>query len=358
MARSALKLDFSDVPSIVRDFLNYKLTIQGRSVRTVEAYHVDLRLFLRFIYCYKNNNYAYDVLADIDISMLETDFICLVRLPDVYEFLNFTLSDRDNNASTRARKVSSIKALYKYLSTKTTHLKENPVEHLESPSPRKSLPKYLNLNQALDLLGAAEGDGHPDSIRDYCMIVLFLNCGMRLSELVGINIKDINLEQGSLKLLGKGNKERIVYLNDACKSALSSYLPIRTGIQSKDPSALFLSRQYRRISPRRVEQIVDGYLKKAGLDGQGYSPHKLRHTAATLMYQHGDVDIRVLQLILGHAGLSTTQIYTHVSESQLQKAADRSPLARTVRSQTKKTLTKMEEIALDERSADHSEKEE
>lgn len=334
--------DFSDVPPIVREFLYYKLTIQGRSARTVAAYHVDLRLFLRFLYCYLNNNLSdSDIdITTVDVSGLSTEFICSVKLSDVYEFLNYTLSDRSNSATARARKISAIKGLYKYLSTKTTALRDNPVEHLESPSLKKRLPKYLTLEQALKLLGAASSEQGTINRRDYCMLVLFLNCGMRLSELVGINLSDIDLESGTLRLLGKGNKERLVYLNAACKAALDAYLSERAQMTAKDSNALFLSRENRRISARRVEQIVGDYLKRAGLGGQGYSPHKLRHTAATLMYQHSDVDIRALQMILGHASLSTTQIYTHVSDEQLQKAAEKSPLARV--SQPKKPSPQQE----------------
>lgn len=326
-SKIAVKLDFSDMPQVVREFLGYKLTIQGRSAKTVDAYHVDIRLFLRFIYCLKIDNKAFSEFDSLNISKLDTDIICSIKLTDVYEFLTFTLSDRDNISSTRARKVSSLRALYKYLSVKTPFLKDNPIENLESPSIKKTLPKYLNLDQAESLLKSSISNANSDTLRDYCILVLFMNCGMRLSELVGIDIKDIDMEQGSLRILGKGNKEREIYLNEACKSAITSYLSVRSGLQSKDRDALFLSRQKRRITPRRVEQIVGDYLTKAGLGNMGYSPHKLRHTAATLMYQYGDVDIRVLQLLLGHSELSTTQIYTHVSESQLKTASDKSPLS-------------------------------
>lgn len=321
------RLNFSDMPQIVREFLSYKLTIQGRSARTVAAYHTDLRLFLRFLYCYSIGSIDEESILAADISKLSTEFICSVKLSDVYEFLNFTLSERDNSAAARARKISSIKGLYKYLATKTTALKENPVEHLESPSIKKRLPKYLTLEQALGLLGSATDAKGAVNRRDYCMLVLFLNCGMRLSELVGINLGDIDLENGTMRLIGKGNKERMVYLNTACKAALSANLSERAKITGADTNALFLSRENRRISSRRVQQIIGAYLKRAGLGEQGFSPHKLRHTAATLMYQHGDVDIRALQLILGHESLSTTQIYTHVSDEQLQKAAESSPLS-------------------------------
>ena len=204
-------------------------------------------------------------------------------------------------------------------------LKTNPVENLEVPSVRKSMPRYLTLEESLELLTHVD-PASPSYERDFCIVTLFLNCGMRLSELVGINLYDIR--DDTIKLLGKGNKERVIYLNDACRKALDAYLVKRKPAQGvKDRDALFLSSRGTRISPRRVEQIIEECLRNAGLSGQGYSPHKLRHTAATLMYQHGGVDIRVLKEILGHVSLSTTEIYTHVSDRQMEKAAKQSPLS-------------------------------
>lgn len=246
-----------------------------------------------------------------------------VTLADVYAFLNYTMTQRENSAKTRARKVSSLRSFFHYLTVKEHLLEENPVKNLELPSIKKSLPKHLTLEESLELMA------HVDSRyprRDYCILTLLLNCGMRLSELVGINLPDIR--DNSVKLLGKGNKERIVYLNDACLFALEEYYPERSAMpKSASEAALFLSARGTRLSPRRVEQIVAECLKAAGLDGRGYSPHKLRHTAATLMYQHGQVDIRVLKEILGHSNLATTELYTHVSNSQIEHAASKSPLA-------------------------------
>ena len=310
----------------LKDFLFYMLTIRGRSARTVDAYYIDLRTFFRYMLSQKSPVHADANLDEIDISAYDSDQLAAITLSDVYAFLNYTLSDRANAANTRARKVSSIRAFFKYLTVTAAVLQDNPVKNLEVPSVRKTLPKYLTLEESLELLTSISTK-HTE--RDYCIITLLINCGMRLSELVGINLHDIRSD--TIKLLGKGNKERIVYLNDACIHALEQYLPARHELSTpKERNALFISRNGRRLTPRRVEQIVGECLQGAGLSGKGYSPHKLRHTAATLMYQHGKVDIRVLKELLGHANLSTTEIYTHVSNAQLEQAADRSPLARVM----------------------------
>lgn len=318
--------DYGDCPNYVKEFLFYMLTIRGCSKRTVDAYHIDLRTFLRYIKCTKikkldpNDQTVFSKTSIIDVTIEQ---IASITLSDVYMFLSFAASDRENNANTRSRKVSSIRSFFRYLTVKSDYLKTNPVENLEVPSVKKSMPNYLTLEESIELLTHIDSKFYE---RDFCIVTLFLNCGMRLSELVGINLYDIR--ENTLKLLGKGNKERIIYLNEACQKAISAYLSVR-----KPPNnelyrdALFVTSRGTRITPRRVEQIIDHCLKQAGLQGQGYSPHKLRHTAATLMYQHGNVDIRVLKEILGHVSLSTTEIYTHVSNKQMEKAASKSPLS-------------------------------
>lgn len=314
---------YQDCPAFMQEFLFYMLTIQGRSPRTVDAYYIDLRTFLRYIKFTKSPQPGQGELQTLAIGDVTIEQMRAVTLSDVYSFLTYTMSERANNANTRSRKVSSIRSLFKYLTVKSGLLTENPIKELELPSGKKALPKYLTLEESLELMS------HVDSAysqRDYCIITLFLNCGMRLSELVGINLPD--LRENTVKLLGKGNKERIIYLNQSCLFALEQYLAVRPVPKTAaDKQALFLSTHGRRLSPRRVQQIVGDCLKAAGLGGQGFSPHKLRHTAATLMYQHGDVDIRVLKEILGHSNLATTEIYTHVSNKQIESAADKSPLS-------------------------------
>ena len=291
-----------DCPQVLRDFLFYMETIKGRSPATVNSYYIDLRNFFRFIKELRGMIPKEIDFKDIVIEDITIDLIRTITLSDVYEYLNYTLSERSNSAKTRARKVSCLRSFFNYLTSKAHLLEENPVKDLETPKLKKSLPKYLSLEQSLELLNHVEGEYQE---RDYCILTLFLNCGMRLSELVGINLSDI--QDNTLRLTGKGNKERIVYLNEACLTAIESYLSVRTQNVShiKDKNALFLSR----------------------LGNMGYSTHKLRHTAATLMYQHGNVDIRVLKEILGHVNLGTTEIYTHVTSSQLEKASDASPLS-------------------------------
>lgn len=330
--------DYMDCPDYLREFLYYLLTIRGRSKRTVDGYYIDLRIFLRYIKCkyvLHADPFDPDVLQDIVILDLPLSVLSGLTLADIYEFLTYAQSGRENNPKTRSRKVSSIRTFFHYLTVKSRKLENNPVENLEVPSVKKSVPRYLTLEESLELLVHID-PGNPNYERDYCIVTLFLNCGMRLSELVGINVYDIR--DDTVRLLGKGNKERVIYINEACQKAIQAYMKVRKQPQNaKHKDALFLSSRGTRITPRRVEQIVENCLKQAGLSGQGYSPHKLRHTAATLMYQHGGVDIRVLKEILGHANLATTEIYTHISSRQMQDAMLHSPLSNVSAPKTPKT---------------------
>lgn len=321
-------ITLSDSPLILREFLGYMQTIKGKSPKTIQEYYFDLRTFFRFLKKSRRlipNGVEFESIPidDVGIELLET-----VTLTDVFEFMNFVLSERDNHAAARARKTSSLRTFFHYLTSKTGQLKINPVLELETPRQKKSLPKYLTLEQSIELLNSV--DEGPYKERDYCILTLFLNCGMRLSELVSLNMTDVHFQDRTLKLTGKGNKERIVYLNDACIEALERYLDMRRkerASSSDDEKALFLSHLHRRMGRQAVQLMVQKYLAKIGLNGQGYSVHKLRHTAATLMYQHGDVDIRVLKDILGHENLGTTEIYTHLSNEQMATAAESNPLA-------------------------------
>lgn len=325
--------DFSDCPSYVQEFLFYMLTIRGRSARTVEAYHGDLRTFLRYIKCVKIDNSNVtdpEIFKACNVQNIPIEVLASLSLSDVYNYLNYVLTSRENSAKTRSRKTSSIRALFKYLTTKTQYLKDNPVKDLEVPAVKKSLPRYLTLEESLELLNGLNVNARSYQ-RDFCILTLFLNCGMRLSELVGINIGDIRFNKNGknyVKLLGKGNKERIVYLNNACVEAIQAYEKVRKPtLNEAHKNAFFLSSRGTRITGRRVEQIVESCLSQCDLAGRGFSPHKLRHTAATLMYQHGHVDLLVLKEVLGHADLSTTEIYTHLSSVQKEQAANASPLA-------------------------------
>ncbi len=312
---------YTDVPVDVRNFLSYLSNIKGKSDNTINEYYYDLRTFFRFMKCHRLME-SYDDFDVIDCSDITTDFIRDILLDDLYEYLMYANSDRDNSANARARKVSSLKSFFNYMSSKAHLLDINITKELDSPKIPSKLPVFLSLDESLQLLENIDGEF---KIRDYCIITLFLNCGMRLSELVGINISDIHGD--SLTVTGKGNKQRTVYLNDACKNALRAYMEARPKDNVKDRRALFLSKQKTRISNNMVYRMIKKNLERAGLDPEVYSPHKLRHTAATLMYKYGNVDVRALQEILGHEHLSTTQIYTHIDEEQLRQAVDKNPLS-------------------------------
>ena len=314
---------YEDYPSVLRDYFFYIRTIKGRSQRTVDGYAIDLRGFCRFLLKQRGLVEQCEF-SEIPIDSVTVELLKTVTLSDAYEYLHFVSDSCDNLPKTRARKVSALKSFFHYLSEKSHLIEFNPLTELEVPAVKKSLPKYLTLEQCYALLSNIDGEFRE---RDYCMTTLLLNCGMRLSELVSIDCADIH--ENTLKLLGKGNKERIVYLNDACLSAIEAYLPVRSKLAAngKDKNALFLTRRGTRIGARRVEQIIEAQLAKAGLAQYGFSVHKLRHTAATIMYQYGHVDIRILQEILGHANLGTTQIYTHISDDQMEQAVKSTPLS-------------------------------
>lgn len=311
----------NELPIILKDFLNYMETIKGKSKNTIKEYFYDLRLFFRYLKVYRDltdeSNFN-----KIDISDITIDHIKDVTLSDLYSYMSFLSRERDNSASSRARKVASIRSFFNYVTNKAKLLDYNPASELESPKILKRLPKYLNVEESKKLLSSIDGENRE---RDYAIITLFLNCGLRLSELVGINLN--NIKNDSLTVVGKGGKERTVYLNNACIRAIEAYKRVRPVEGVKDRNALFLSQRKQRISNKTVQHIVKKYIKNAGLDPERYSTHKLRHTAATLMYKHGNVDIRALQEILGHESISTTEIYTHVDSQQLRNAADSNPLA-------------------------------
>ncbi len=313
---------FEEAPKPIFDFLMYMRTVKNKSQNTVNEYYLDLRTFFRYLKKTRNLVPADVEFSDISISDVDLDLIRSVTLDDAYKFMLYLQQERKNTPVTRSRKVSSLHSFFKYLTNRQMLLDVNPLESLEQPKSGKRLPKYLTLEQCYELLNVVEG---PYKERDYCILVLFLNCGMRLSELCSINYNSIN--NGQLRIIGKGNKERKVYLNQACLDAISAYMKVRPADGVKDKYALFISRQNNRLSPKSVQAMVNKYLDKIGLGGQGYSVHKLRHTAATLMYQHGDVDIRILKEILGHENLGTTEIYTHLSDSQMENAIKANPLA-------------------------------
>ena len=310
-------------PEFLNSYLVHLKIVQLHSERTIQEYYLDIRLFLKFYLSGKLG--TDDAVEDIDISGMTEQDLRNITVTDIYNFIFYASDERNNADKARYRKVSSLRSFFKYLEKVAHIIEADPTKDIDVPVPKKALPKFLSLKESLRLLEAA---GSTDSRRDYCIITLFLNCGMRLSELVGINISDIDFTEWRMKVLGKGNKERMIYLNKACVDALEKYLAIRRdNKKAAEEPALFISNQNKRISKRRVQQIVENTLQAAGLDGKGITTHKLRHTAATLMYQYGDADILTLREILGHANTSTTEIYTHLSDENVRNAVENNPLA-------------------------------
>jgi site-specific recombinase XerD len=324
---------FYDCPQILRDFLTYHENIKGQSPRTISEYYLDLRMFLRFIKLMRNDMPINTSLDDIPIKDVDLTFVGSITTSEIFDFLSYLANDRPLNPDStftdygiepaaRSRKLSAIKSFYKYLTVRTKQLQENPVADLEYPKLRKSLPKYLTMSQAAALLQAVSGQ---NAKRDYAILMIFLNCGIRRSELVGLNISDIYEDR--IRVVGKGNKERIVYFGSSCRKALDAYLEERNKITLTDNRALFGSRNGNRISVTAVHRLVDKALLKAGLDTTQFSAHKLRHTAATMMLS-GGVDVKTVQEVLGHENLNTTQIYTHIENTELKLAAEANPLSK------------------------------
>ena len=324
-------MNTTDCPQILREFLSYHETIKGQSPKTVAEYYLDLRMFLRFMKLIRLE-LPYDTPLDsISIKDVDLEFLRNIHVTDIYDFLSYLANDRTTGespsdsgigAAARARKLSAIKSFFKYLTVRTKQLEENPVQDLEFPKLRKALPKYLTLEESSRLLQSVSG---PNAKRDYAILMIFLSCGIRRSELVGLNITDIYEDR--IRVVGKGNKERIVYMGSNCKQAIDDYLIERNKIELTDNRALFGSRNGNRISVTAVHRLVKKHLLDAGLDATQFSAHKLRHTAATLMLS-GGVDVKTVQEVLGHEHLNTTEIYTHIENTELKIAAEANPISK------------------------------
>ena len=324
---------FADCPQILKEFLVYHENIKGQSQLTIQEYYLDLRMFLRFVRLMRNDMPMNTDLDSIPIKDIDVQFIRDIETSDIFDFLSYLANDRAVNPesvvtdygispASRARKLSAIKSFYKYLTVRTKQLQENPVADLEYPKLRKSLPKYLTMEQSAALLKSVSG---PNEKRDYAILMLFLNCGIRRSELVGLNLTDVYDDR--IRVVGKGNKERIVYFGSACRKAIDAYLQERNKVVLTDNRALFGSRDHNRISVTAVHRLVKKAFLQAGLDSTQYSAHKLRHTAATMMLS-GGVDVKTVQEVLGHENLNTTQIYTHIENTELKIAAEANPLSK------------------------------
>lgn len=316
------KEEFVSLPPLVVEFLNYLSVVKSKSELTVLEYASDLRLFFRFLLVYHGLVPKDSEFDKIAIDFIGKDFIRDIKISDAYAFLAYCRNDRNNDSAAVARKVSSIRAFFKYLHLKIKAIPENPMEELELPKKKKTLPKYLTLDESVKLLESVDGRNKE---RDYAILTIFLNCGLRLSELCSLNYNDIKSDN-TMTVKGKGNKERTIYLNEMCIDAIKEYMKVRPVDGVKDKNALFLSGRKSRISPKSVQHVVEKYIEKSGLGNRGFSTHKLRHTAATLMYQQGGVDVLLIKDILGHENLATTEIYTHIINSQLKDAVSSNPL--------------------------------
>ncbi len=321
----------NDVPDIVMEFLEYHSSVRGHSDLTVSAYYHDLKILFRYLKR-RRHLVGRDVpFNEIDITDIDLDFIKSVKIEELYRYQSFSPEKPDVlnalSAASRCRRTSSVKSFYNYLTAKRHLLDKNICLELDMPKRQASLPRYLEEAECEQLLAACEG---PFELRDYCILMLFLSCGLRVSELVSLNVTDIY--EDHLRVLGKGNKERMVYFGEGCREAIDDYLSVRNveKVQEKDKKALFISRKNTRIGVRGVEKMLENKLLAAGMDASRYSPHKLRHTAATLMLKNG-VDTRALQEVLGHSNLNTTQIYTHLDNAALHEAAMANPIGRRTR---------------------------
>lgn len=315
-------INYGDLcPAPMCDFLEYMLSIRGRSEKTVNEYFLDLRTFYRFLVIRYHLSSQVDVFDEIDINLVTLDTLRKIQIMDLHAFIGFIDRERNNANRTKSRKIACLRSFFKYLYSIVRLIPANPAVDLESPKKNSRLPVALTLDESKNMLSSISGTNEE---RDYAIITLFLNCGLRLSELISINIDKIKGD--TLSVVGKGNKERTIYLNDVCIKAIEDYLAVRPEANPGHENALFLSNRKTRFTQRGVQHMVDKYLKEAGLSVKHYSPHKLRHTAATLLYQYGHVDIRALQELLGHESVSTTQIYTHINKEQLRDAVKLNPL--------------------------------
>ena len=326
-------MDYRDeAPEIIRDFLSYHEVVRGHSRKTIDEYYLDLRTFLRYLKQRRGLAGSSMPFEEISIADVDLAFLGALTKTEVYDYLSFLSRDRVKNPqsreaeyglspASRARKLATLRSLYKYLTVKTGKLEKNPLDGFDSPKLRRSLPKYLTLEESISLLNSV-GGRNPE--RDRCILTIFLNCGLRISELVGLNLSDVS--ENRLRVVGKGDRERVVYMNQAVADAINAYLPFRKKYGTSATSALFVSERGERIARSTVHRLVKVHLGEAGLKQDGYSAHKLRHTAATLMLRNG-VDVRTLQELLGHEHLNTTEIYTHIENTDLRQAADANPLA-------------------------------
>lgn len=330
----SMNLDqINDIPDILMEFLEYHSTVRGHSDRTITAYYMDLKILFRYLKIRRRLVPRDTPFHEIDITDVDLDFMKATKIEELYRYQSFSPeSDQSLSAASRCRRTSSVKSFFNYLTNKRHLLDRNVTQELDMPKRQASLPRYLEESDCEKLLNVCDG---PYALRDYCILMLFMSCGLRVSELVSLNTTDIY--EDHLRVLGKGNKERVVFFGEGCREAIDDYLIVRNveKVAEKDKNALFISQKNCRFGVRGVQQMLDKKLLQAGLDATRYSPHKLRHTAATLMLKNG-VDTRALQEVLGHSNLNTTQIYTHLDNAALHEAAMANPIGRKHKSDIEK----------------------
>jgi len=303
--------------ALLEQYLSYLTVVKGRSILTSEEYRIDVLMMCSHVK--RIRGVPEEIINKRDFSDVDINFIKSITISDMYDFITYCGNERKVTAATRARKIVSIRQFWKYLKNKAHLLENNIAEELEAPKLPKRMPKYLSLEESIRLLIEAE-----QNPRDFCILTIFLNCALRLTELVNLNVNQLQKEY--ISIIGKGNKQRQIYMNPAAKRAISAWLEVRNGMNPQT-EALFITKHGTRVTSRGVQDIVKKYLKKAGLGGKGLSTHKLRHTSATIMYKYGNIDVRILQTLLGHENLNTTQIYVNVDNDQLQTAVNSNPLA-------------------------------
>lgn len=318
-------------PEFLSNYLKYKRYIDFGAQTTTDETFFDLRTLFRYVklYLYDKNklvNITKEEFKKIDITDVTIEDLEKMNQNDLQNYLFFLDSTLENVSKTRNRKLASMKRLYEYLETNNL-INVNPTKWMQSATIEKRQPKYLDLKESKQLLANTINSDSRYKIRNYAIICIFLNCSLRLSELVGINLTDLKIDNSeqSLRVTGKGNKQRILYLNSAVCEAINTYLKVRPPLDksNKDYNALFLSSREKRISQRSVQDIIKSELKELmeskGKESAKYHTHTLRHSCATLLYNEANVDIFVLKRILGHESLVATEVYTHVSDKKLRE---------------------------------------
>ncbi len=321
-------LNWDELPEVFVGYLSYKLNIQNCSKLTVQEYLGDLCRFFKYTIAKRNKVKE----KDVDVTKITIETVASISTNDVYQYLLYLAVEKELLPATRARKLATLRSFFKYYATKTEMLEKDPTVGIDSPKLQKGLPVYLSHAEA-NMLLASFDPKDVNFYRDYLMVLIFLASGVRLSELVGMNLSDINFNDRRFVVRGKGNKTRELYFADNIYKVFVDYLLVREKAALQrvgrvyDKDALFLSRNGRRISNKTVQYMLDRQLKKCGLDTKGFSAHKLRHTAATLLYNENNVDVLMLKEMLGHSQLSTTQIYTHINNELLRSTMQSGPFS-------------------------------